>query len=133
MIELPSAVSSRPESLSHGRFQLITGLWVGASLLHIVADPVTTYTAVVLVEAGIEANPVLRGWVQQGPVAFVLVHIPLIVASIVGWAALLLLLDRSTPRETTQVFYISIVALSGIILWGVFLLVNNLRVILAGL
>lgn len=104
-------------------------LWISAFFFHTIADPAVTYVAVVLLDAGVEANPFLRGWLHEGLSSFILIHTPLYVIGILGFLVLRWLFKRGSEREQNRVYYLSIVVLSGINLWGVLLVSNNLWVI----
>jgi len=116
----------------HGQSQQIIHiltLWVAAFFFHTVADPLATYVAVEVLAVGVEANPVVRAWLQAGPGAYLLAHLPLYAIGVGGFVALRWLLARGTARERRQVYALSVVVLSVINVWGLALVCNTLWVI----
>ena len=112
-----------------GRLKQLLVLWISAFFFHTVADPATTYVAVSHLEVGVETNPYMRLWLNKGVGMFVLIHIPLYALGIVGFVLLRWLLKQSSGHEQRQVYYLSVIVLSGINIWGVVLVSNNLWVI----
>lgn len=104
-------------------------LWVGAFFFHTVADPLATYVAVEVLAVGVEANPVVRTWLQAGPGVYLLAHLPLYAIGVGGFVVLRWLLARGTARERRQVYLLSVVVLSAINVWGFALVCNTLWVI----
>jgi hypothetical protein len=121
--------SVSPESAKKRRLKHLLILWIGAFFFHAVADPVVTYIAVTLLEAGVETNPFIRGWLNQGIGMFVLIHIPLFILGVVGWMILRWLIKQELKQEQKSVYYLSVIALVVINLWGAILVLNNLWVI----
>jgi hypothetical protein len=117
-------------STEKARIRQMLILWVGAFFLHTVADPTVTYVAVVLLDAGVEANPFLQRWIRDGIFSFIAIHIPLYVTGFLGFLILRWLFRQGSDHEQMRVYYLSIVVLSGINLWGMLLVFNNLWVIL---
>lgn len=103
-----------------------------AVVLHTVLDPAITYVAVGYLEVGAEANPLMRQWLHAGIVPFIAIHIPLYALSIGAGLALRWLLQQATGREQVAVYYVSLVAASGLACWGLVLVINNLWVIWYG-
>jgi hypothetical protein len=106
-------------------------LWVCAFFFHTVADPTVTYIAVILLDAGVEANPFLQQWIHNGLFSFIVVHIPLYVTGFLGFLILRWLFKQGADHEQMRIYYLSIIVLSAINLWGVLLVFNNLWVILS--
>lgn len=127
MIGQPDSVS--PESAEKRRLKHLLILWIGAFFFHAVADPVVTYIAVTLLEAGVETNPFIRGWLNQGIGMFILIHIPLFILAVVGWMILRWLIKRELKQEQRSVYHLSVIVLVVINLWGAILVLNNLWVI----
>ena len=118
-----------PASTEEQQLQQLLILWISAFLFHTVADPATTYVAVSHLEVGFETNPYMRLWLNKGVGMFVLIHIPLYALGIVGFVLLRWLIKQSSGHEQKQVYYLSVIVLSGINIWGVVLVSNNLWVI----
>ena len=111
------------------RLKQLLFLWIGAFFFHTVADPVTTYVAVTHLEVGVEANPFMRLWLNKGVGMFVLIHIPLYALGIVGFVLLRWLIKQGSEHEQRQVYYLSVIVLSAITIWGAVLAFNNLWII----
>jgi hypothetical protein len=118
-----------PASAEEQQLQQLLILWISAFFFHTVADPAITYIAVIHLEAGIEANPFMRLWLEKGVGIFVLIHVPLYVIGVVGFVLLRWLIKQGSKHEQRQVYYLSVIVLSGINIWGTVLVFNNLWVI----
>jgi len=104
-------------------------LWIGAFFFHTIADPAVTYIAVTILEVGVETNPFIRSWLDEGIEMFVLIHIPLYIFGIIGAVVIRWLFKQGSEREQKQVYYLSIIVLGVINVWGALLVLNNLWVI----
>lgn len=122
---------SFPTSTEERRFKKILILWIGAFFFHTVADPATTYVAVTHLQVGVETNPFIRLWLNKGVGMFVLIHVPLYVIGVVGFVLLQWLIEQGSEHDQRQVYYLSVIVLSGINIWGAVLAFNNLLVILS--
>lgn len=97
--------------------------------LHTVLDPVTTYVAVTVFEAGTEANPWLAGYLAQGAWAFAAIHLPVYLITFGVLGGFTWLYQQASAAEAAQLYRLSLVAWSGIILWGLLVVANNLLVV----
>jgi hypothetical protein len=111
------------------RIYQIKLLWICCFLLHTILDPAITYVAVAILEVGIEANPFIRRYLNAGIVVFVAIHLPIYVIGVIGYVVLRWLVQHGTEDEQRRVYYLSIITLVGINIWGAVLVLNNLRVI----
>lgn len=112
------------------RIWLLFGLVL---FLHGVVDPAVTYLIVRVIGIGIEANPILRGSLESGPVVLVTTLLPLLLLVVGCLGAITVLFRRADETEQEQIFKLSIVVLTMSILWGIGLLVWNLWVLVRGL
>ena len=71
----------------------------------------------------------MRLWLNKGVGMFVLIHIPLYALGIVGFVLLRWLIKQGSEHEQRQVYYLSVIVLSAITIWGAVLVFNNLWVI----
>lgn len=94
-------------------------------LFYIVADPAITYFAVIILDVGVEANPFMRRYLNAGIDVFVLIHIPIYVIGVVGYVIFRWLVRHGTDAEQRRVYYLSVIILSGINIWGAVLDFNN--------
>jgi hypothetical protein len=111
------------------RLKQLLVLWISAFFFHTVADPATTYVAVTHLGVGVETNPFIRVWLDKGVGNFILIHIPLYALGVVGFVFLRWLIKQGSEHEQRQVYYLSVIVLCGINIWGVVLVFNNLWVI----
>jgi len=111
------------------RIYCIKLLWILCFLFHTILDPAITYVAVVMLEVGIESNPFIQRWLDKGIGMFVLIHIPVYIFGIIGFMILQWLFNQGSKQEQRQVYYLSIIVLGGVNIWGVVLVLNNLWVI----
>lgn len=117
-------------SLVDPRIREFWVLGIVSIFIHGVLDPVTTYFAVIVVDAGFEANTLFTGYLQEGPLAFFLAHLPLYVIFTVILFAFTVLFSTASETETDQLQTISRIGWSVVILWGSLVVLNNLRVLL---
>jgi len=115
------------------RIQHLSVLWCSAFIFHTILDPVTTYIVVVIFDAGTELNPLIKPWLQDGLRSFFLIHLPLYVLGICGLMILRWLFMQANDFEQLQAYYLSVFVLSGISVWGLLLVLNNLWVVWAWL
>jgi hypothetical protein len=115
------------------QIQRILFLWCFVFFLHAVADPAITYLAVVILDVGTEVNPLLRVWLQHGWRSFLLIHVPLYALGVGGFVLLRWLFRQADRHEQRQAYWLALIVMSGLSIWGVVLVVNNLWVIWAGI
>ena len=118
---------------SKQRIRQVSALWCCAFFLHAIADPAVTYIAVVVLDVGTEVNPLLQVWLQHGLRSFVLIHVPLYALGIGGFVILRWLFQQADGREQQRVYRLSLFVLTGLSIWGVVLVANNLWVIWTGI
>ncbi|EMA19726.1 hypothetical protein G9463_22900 [Haloarcula sp. JP-Z28] len=104
-----------------------------AIFLHAVADPLVTYFAVNVYGVGIETNPWLSGYLQQGWQSFLLAHIPLYLMIFAFFISFSWLFSLGSESEKQQIYTLSMVLWLLITLWGIFIVVNNIWVLLTGI
>jgi len=101
-----------------------------AIFLHAVADPFVTYFAVNVYGVGIETNPWLSGYLENGWQSFFLAHIPLYVLILAFFIAFTWLYSFGSESEKQQTYRLAMALWLLIILWGAFVVVNNIWVLL---
>ncbi|MFC7059981.1 hypothetical protein [Halovenus salina] len=120
-------------ALGDDRIKRFWGLGLIAVFLHGVADPVITYITVSVYDVGREANPWLATHLEKGATSFLLVHAQLYLIIFGIFAAFTWLFYRGTDSEREQIYKLSLVLWSLIILWGAFIVGNNLFVLADGI
>lgn len=108
-------------------------LGLAAVFVHIVVDPLVTYVSVVIFEVGVEANPWLATYLYTGDWAFLTIHLPLVLFVGAVFVGFTWLFSISSGQETKQLYFLSLLAWGGILLWGLLLVGNNLVVLLKGI
>lgn len=108
------------------RFWKLSGV---AIFLHTIADPISTYLAVVVYNVGHEVNPLLATPLNQSLSAFVAVHTPVWMISIGTIAGFVVLFEKSSIEDLEIVVRYGELVWSGLILWGVIVVGNNLYVL----
>jgi len=101
--------------------------------LHTVVDPAITYLVVIYLEVGFETTPFIQTRLHAGLFPFILMHIPVYVLSIGAALTFRWLLQQASGREQIAVYYLSIIGFSGLICWGLAIVLNNIWVLWAGL
>ena len=117
---------------SDSRVRRFWVLGLAALLLHTVLDPLLTYLAVNVFEVGVETNLWLATYLNQGLFMFTLIHLPLYLGVFLMMGLFTWLFSRASESEATQLYWLSVVIWSGIILWGILIVGNNLWVLLHG-
>jgi len=108
-------------------------LGLAAVFVHTVLDPLVTYAVVAVFDVGVESNPWLAGYLDQGGWAFAMIHLPLYGFVAVVLCAYTYLFSIASEQEATRLHQLSLLAWSGILLWGLIVVGHNLGVLLNGL
>lgn len=131
--ELQRVISNRWATTQQTRIRHSWWLIIVAFCLHVIVDPALTYLAVAHLDLAREANPFIRYWLTAGTVPFVLIHLPMYVFCGISLVIVRRLYRSATVREQVIMYRLSVVGFSGLILWGILLSLNALRVIWLGI
>lgn len=120
------------ESFEDRRIKVFWVLGLTALFVHGVADPAVTYFIVNVFGVGAEANPFLAPPLEKGAVPFILIHLPLYAGVCGACASFTWLFSCGSETEKQRLYRLSILIWPLIIVWGVFLVANNLIVLVSG-
>lgn len=123
----------REEYAKDYRVRRFWKLGLAAIFVHVVLDPLVTYVAVAVLQVGVESNPWLAQYLSGGGWEFAIIHLPLVVLVSTIFLAYTWLFTRSSDREATQLYLLSVVFWSVILVWGCLVVGNNLAVVLTGI
>lgn len=112
------------------RVKIIGFLYLIVWLLHVVLDPGISYVAVELLGKGWETNPLMRVPMQHGLLTFSLIQVPLYLGILIAYVATVYLMKREFERGKSTVYHLAIVGLSIFIIWGLWLNVRNILVLI---
>lgn len=104
-----------------------------AMFFHAVADPFVTYFTVNVYGVGMETNPWLSSLLEDGWQSFLLAHIPLYLMILAFFIAFTWLFSLASESEKQQIYRLAMGLWLLIILWGTFVVVNNIWVLLTGI
>ncbi len=107
-------------------------LGLTALAIHGILDPFVSYFAISVFDVASEANPLMAPHFQGGVDRLLLIHIPLFILAITGLWLLTWLFSLGTDPQKRQVYLLSVGLWSLIILWGSFVVLNNLFVLFQG-
>lgn len=108
------------------RMKPIALLYLGVFFLHGVLDPAISYVGIEILGRGWEGNPVMRIPMQHGIGTFLFAHIPLYIGLLVAYSATVKLIQKESNQGKNSVYYLALVFLSLIAVWGILLNVWNI-------
>lgn len=98
--------------------------------IHGVIDPMTTYFTVSVHDVGREANPWLATHLQAGGSEFMLVHLPLYLMVGLVFVVFTWLFHHGSDTEKDQIYTMSLIFWAAVIIWGSFVVGNNILVLI---
>lgn len=98
-------------------------------LIHGVADPISTYLAVIHYQVGVEANPVVANALNNGELHFLMFHIPLYVVIGGCLAGFTVIYSKLPEKRRKRLYQYSKYVWWGLICWGTVIVGSNLYII----
>lgn len=123
---------SRRERVEPSRIEEYWEWFAVALFVLVTLDLVTTAGAVVKYGLDAEANPLFVWLIEQGPVALFGTHLAVVVLAAVAFAGVVRALRRTAPPYDRYFAYCLEVWLGLLIAAGLFIVANNLSVIVLG-
>lgn len=117
-------------AVSDHRVKSILLLYLGVLFLHGILDPGISYIGIEVLGRGWEGNPIMRIPMQQGIGPFLLAHIPLYIGLFVAYVTTVTLIRKDSKQGGNSVYYLALVILSLLIIWGIWLNVRNIIVLI---
>lgn len=117
-------------AFSDPRVKPILLLYGGVLFLHGILDPGISYIGIEVLGRGWEGNSIMRIPMQQGIGTFLLAHIPLYVGILVAYFMTITLIRKESKQGRNSVYRLALFTLSLLIIWGVWLNVRNILVLI---
>lgn len=126
--DLPKVVD-----FSERRTRILGYLFLFATILHGVIDPGMTYFAVIILDIGVEVNPVMQWALHKGLLFFAIAHFPLYIFLGITYVITIKLMKENLREGKEIIYYLGLGGGFLICIWGVMIVLIHFWALLVGL